>query len=65
MSWVWVPFQAIISILKVLGIWEQEKVIVAQHRIIKEGRDEEEKVLRAFADAVQDDGEKQGLGARD
>jgi len=55
MSLISAPIQAIISVLKVLGIWEQEKVIAAQQKIIREGREEEAKVLRAFADELADD----------
>jgi hypothetical protein len=66
MGWFWDGVQAILSVLNFLGIWQQDKqemVIAAQKQIIQEGRDDEAKVLSAFADELRDDmGGPEGKG---
>jgi hypothetical protein len=54
-SLIWGPIQGLLSVLRVLGDWEREKVISSLHKVLKEYRDDEAKVLRAFAEEMEAD----------
>jgi len=64
MNWLWAALRAILDLLGVLKIYQQdkqEKVIAAQQQIIKEGQDAEKKVLADFGDQLRADAESLGL----
>ena len=64
MSWIWAALRALLDILGVLKIYQQDqqdKTIAAQQKIIKEGQDAEKQVLADFGDALQHDAESLGL----
>ena len=64
MTWFWAAVRALLDILGVVKIYQQdkqEKVIAAQQEIIKEGRDAEKKVLADFGDALEHDAKSLGL----
>ena len=64
MNWLWAALRAMLDLLGVLKIYQQdkqEKVIAAKQEIIKEGRDAEKKVLADFGAELEHDAKSLGL----